>query len=202
MKVGGDVGFLHMRTQQNPKKIEWYRKMCTTCAPNESDHWLRLLVGSSSLSPLARPYSFSFWLPLSAVVLLPLHPRRFCGVCWGGVWFWCTIIDLRLDDCVAFGVGGWFLGRYPSWTGAGIATHLVSLPFVFAVAIRIDCYEVSWGKVSFDEWVILYVVYEAVRPWWYWELAEMRLAVLPCQLPFPYWYTCMPLNGGEVCWSA
>ena len=120
----------------------------------------------------------------------------------GGVWFWCTIIDLRLDDCVAFGVGGWFLGRYPSWTGAGIATHLVSLPFVFAVAIRIDCYEVSWGKVSFDEWVILYVVYEAVRPWWYWELAEMRLAVLPCQLPFPYWYTCMPLNGGEVCWSA
>ena len=84
MKVGGDVGFLHMRTQQNPKKIEWYRKMCTTCAPNESDHWLRLLVGSSSLSPLARPYSFSFWLPLSAVVLLPLHPRRFCGVCWGG----------------------------------------------------------------------------------------------------------------------
>jgi len=60
MKVGGDVGFLHMRTQQNPKKIEWYRKMCTTCAPNKSDHWLRLLVGSSSLSPLARPYSFFF----------------------------------------------------------------------------------------------------------------------------------------------
>ena len=66
------------------------------------------------MSPLARPYSFFapttnltkakaasrlfelvtagtgtsllffFWPPLFAVMLLPLHPRRFCGVCWGG----------------------------------------------------------------------------------------------------------------------
>ena len=114
MKVGGDVGFLHMRTQQNPKKIEWYRKMCTTCAPNESDHWLRLLVGSSSLSPLARPYSFSF--PPS------LPEKKFVVLVWddtttdtklgllkhaGGVHSTEVIVCITWTDCLWTQTGSW-----------------------------------------------------------------------------------------------
>ena len=51
-------------------------KMCTTDASNKTDHWLRLLVGSSlSLSPLARPYSFFF---------PTLPPWEKCMWCWSG----------------------------------------------------------------------------------------------------------------------
>ena len=60
IKVGRDVGFVHIRPQQNPKKNDDAERGGIILHNNKSDQRLSLLVGSLSLSPLARPYSFFF----------------------------------------------------------------------------------------------------------------------------------------------